>query len=220
MRLTAATEVPLDPDADQAREWLILELAKPEYAAARPTLFDQIADAILRWIQSVLQGLQPVSGAGSTGLMPLILIVLFAAALIIAFLIFGVPRLNRRSRVAPGSLFGDDDDRNGAQLRAAAESAAAQGDYSTAIAEMFRATARGLAERTIVTTHPGTTASGFAGAAGLAFPDSAEALRQSAATFDDVRYLARPGTEEAYRFVAELERTLRKSRTPAKAATA
>ena len=39
-------------------------------------------------------------------------------------------------------------------MRRAAERAAAAGDYTTAIAELFRALARGLAERTVVTTHP------------------------------------------------------------------
>ncbi len=40
--------------------------------------------------------------------------------------------------------------------------AAEAGDFATAIAEMFRALARGLSERTIVMTSPGTTAHGFA----------------------------------------------------------
>ena len=87
-----------------------------------------------------------------------------AAALVVAFLIFGVPRLNRRSRVA-GVLFGEDDDRGSADMRRDAAAAASRGDYATAIAELFRALARGLAERTIVTVTPGTTARGFAGRA-------------------------------------------------------
>lgn len=212
-------EVPLDPDADEAREWLIGELAKPEYAAARPTLFDQIADAILQWLESLLDAFVPQAVSGPPGLLPAVLIGIFVVALVVAFLVFGVPRLNRRSKVDPGSLFGDNDTRDAAELRAAAEAAAARGDFTTAIAEMFRATARGLAERTIVTTHPGTTATGFALAAGSAFPDSSGALLQAASNFDQVRYLDETGTEESYRFVAQLEQTLRTSRARAEAAT-
>jgi hypothetical protein len=210
-----ALEVPVDPDPPEARDWLIDELAKPVYQAAQPTLFDRIAKAIADWLASLqfgdIQG-PPALGFG-------VIIALVVVGLVVAFLIFGVPRLNRRSAVA-GSLFGDDDDRTAVRMREDAEEAAARGDFSAAIAEMFRAIARGLAERTIVTTTPGTTARDFARRAGLVFPDLADSLVESAAAFDDVRYLGRDGTHERYRDMASLERSLRAARPALEAASA
>jgi hypothetical protein len=54
------------------------------------------------------------------------------AALIVGFILFGVPRLNQRSK-SLGALFGDEDDRDSTTLRRAAERAAAAGDYTIAI---------------------------------------------------------------------------------------
>ncbi len=193
-------DVPVDPDADEARELLINELAKPQYQAAKPTLFDQLAQAFWDWLNSLTIG--GVEGPPALGLG--IILVLVAAAIVVAILVFGLPRLNRRSAVA-GSLFGDDDTRDAAHLRRDAEAAAAAGDWATAIAEMFRAVARGLAERTVLTTTPGTTASGFATRAGVAFPSLREEFVASAHSFDEVRYLGREGTREQYDAVASLE---------------
>lgn len=197
-------DVPVDPEPPEAREWILGELSKPQYQAARPTLFDQIAKAISDWFASLTVG----SPEGPPAVGIAVVVTLVIVGLVVAFLIFGVPRLNRRSSVA-GTLFGDDDDRDAARIRADAAAAASRGEYDTAIEEMFRAIARGLAERTIVTTTPGTTARGFAGRAGLVFPAYADALVASAASFDDVRYLSQPGTESAYLAVAQLEGNLR-----------
>ena len=111
-----------------------------------------------------------------------------------------------------GSLFGDEDARTAAQMRSAGEAAAARGDYATAIAEMFRSIARGLAERTILSTSPGTTAHDFGTRAALVFPQQYRELAEAALAFDDVRYLDRPGTAAQYDLVERLERQLRASK--------
>jgi len=197
-------DVPVEPDSDEAREWLIQELAKPPYQAAKPTLFDQIAKAIQDWLGSLTIG--NTQGPPAVGMG--ILLVVVAVAIIAAILIFGIPRLNRRSTVA-GSLFGEDDARSADAMRRDAEAAAARGDYSTAIAEMFRSIARGLAERTILSTLPGTTALGFATTAGSMFPAHADGLTTAARAFDDVRYLGREGTARQFEQVASIEADLR-----------
>ena len=197
-------EPPVDPAPPEARDWIVNELAKPPYQAAKPTLFDQIAKAIGDWFASLQFG--DAEGPPTLGIAVIVGIVV--VGLVVAFLIFGLPRLNRRSSVA-GALFGEDDARTATRIRADAAAAAARGDYETAIEEMFRAIARGLAERSIITTTPGTTARGFAGRAGIAFPGQAQQLVASAASFDEVRYLSRPGTEAAYLAVASLEAELR-----------
>jgi hypothetical protein len=204
---------PLDPTAQQARAQLSAELSKPEYQAARPSgltlLLQQAEQAISKWFNDLFSGLN--GALISPNLIVVIVVVLVVAALIVLFLVFGRPRLNRRSAKV-GSLFGDEDDRDSVALRRDAERAAATGDYTTAIAEEFRSIARALAERTVVTTFPGTTASGFAARAAGAFPDFRQALRDCAASFDDVRYLGAVGTEAQWRAMSALELGLREAR--------
>lgn len=197
-------DVPVDPDADEARDLLIEELGKSQYQAARPTLFDQLAQAVWDWLTSLdFAGLE---GPPAFGL--LVVLILVAAAIVVGILIFGIPRLNRRSTAA-GSLFGEHDDRDADAMRRDARAAAVAGDWSTAIAEMFRAVARGLAERTVLTVTPGTTASGFAARASEAFPTLGEEFAASARSFDEVRYLGRSGTREQYEQVAALDERAR-----------
>jgi hypothetical protein len=209
------TEVPVEPDGPEARQWLSDELAKPEYLSAQPTWFDLLAASIRDWFSS----LNFSGGGGPPGLGVLVVVVAIALALLIAFLVFGVPRLNRRSTVT-GTLFGDDDDRNSSAIRRAAEQAAARDDFATAIAEMFRAIARGLSERTILTVTPGTTAHDFGTRAGRSFPGDAPALSDAAAAFDDVRYLGRDGTRAQFEALASLESRLRASKPELQAVSA
>ncbi|MCU1515121.1 MAG: rane protein [Microbacteriaceae bacterium] len=201
--------VPVDPDAGQARRWIVQELAKPEYRAAQPTWFDRLSAAVRDWLDSLTLRTDGVS----QGPILAIAAVLVLAALVAAFLIFGLPRINRRSGVT-GGLFGEDDDRDAAAMRRSAQLAAGHGDWATAIEEMFRAIARGLAERTILSTSPGTTARDFATRAGAAFPERAERLSEAATTFDAVRYLGGSGTEADYLALTVLEDELRASRPP------
>jgi len=199
--------VPVDPDADEARRLLLDELSKAEYREAQPTWFDRLAAAIGDWLQSLTVG----SAGGPPGIGVLIVILVVVVALVVAFLVFGLPRLATRSRDS-GSLFGDDDARDAATIRRAAESAASGGDFALAITEMFRATARGLAERTVLTTSPGTTAHDFAQRAATAFPAFVGPLGDAAASFDQVRYLGREGTRAQYDAIAALERGLREEK--------
>ncbi|MEO7123581.1 MAG: DUF4129 domain-containing protein [Lacisediminihabitans sp.] len=204
--LPLAADIPVDPDAAEARRWIIAELSKPAYQAAQPSWFDRLSSAIWNWLTS----LHFADGGASWPIM-LISIVVVAAAVIAAFLIFGAPRRNRRSAVT-GALFGEDDVRSADAMRAAAAAAASHGDWTLAIEELFRAIARDLADRTIVTTNPGTTARDFALRAGKPFPDLASRLTDAASTFDLVRYLGRAGSEEAYLRLADLDTTLRSTR--------
>lgn len=200
-------DVPVDPDAEEARRWILEELSDPRYEAAKPSWFDQLSAAFWDWLMS----LGGEGTAGPPGLLLAIVALLVVGALVAAFFIFGVPALNRRSVVA-GSLFGRDDERSAGDIRRAATEAAAQGDWALAIEESFRAIARGLAERTVLATSPGTTAHGFAGRAGTAFPELATRLASAAGAFDRVRYLGQDGTEDEFRMVAALEQELRVAR--------
>lgn len=215
-RPTFPLDVPVDPDAPEARRWVIEELQKDKYgqpSEPEPSWLDDWLQAIRDWLGSLFN-----SADGGNPIWVVILIVVVAAALVIAFLLFGVPRLNRRSR-SGGDLFSDEDERDSGTLRRAAARAAEAGDYATAIAELFRALARGLSERTLVTTSPGTTAHGFARQAAAVFPDAAPRLAGSADDFDGVRYLGVAGTSEQWQRMSALEQELRTA-TPARDAKA
>jgi hypothetical protein len=203
----SASDVPVDPDAPQARQWLIDELAKPSYQAARPTWFDLAAQAVRNWLGSLFAS----QGKGIDGVPVAVAVIAVAALLVAAFLIFGMPRLNRRS-AATREILGADDRRDAAMLRREAARAAATGDWTLAIEELFRALAKGLAERTIVTVSPGTTAHDFGLRASAAFPHERARLVRAATVFDGVRYLDAPGTEADYAEIAGLERALRAAR--------
>jgi hypothetical protein len=217
MLLSVPFDVPVDPDAPQAHDWLVDELSKPEYQAAQPTFLDRLAQQVLEWLADLLDWLSGAQGAGPQTDAPLWLlavIVPIAIVLLLAFLLYGLPRLNRRSAVT-GALFGEDDARDAASIRRAAERAAAAGDYTTAIAELFRSLARGLAERTLVATFPGTTAREYARRAAIVFPAEADALSTAALDFDGVRYLDRVGTPEQWAAMVALEQRLRSARPAA-----
>jgi hypothetical protein len=206
---------PLDPTAEHARQQLLQELSKAQYQSGRPTLPGLITQQLSTWFQNLIDWINSLfakSGLGSgTAIVVVVIAVVVIAALVVGFILFGVPRLNQRSK-SLGSLFGDEDDRDSTTLRHAAERAAEAGDYTTAIEEEFRSIARGLSERTVVTTFPGTTAHGFAIEASASFPRQGSALAIAADAFDSVRYLGGTGAESDWLAMRSLEESLRATR--------
>lgn len=201
-------DVPVDPDADQAQQWIVGELAKPEYQAAQPSWFDRLSEAFWNWLNSLdLSG----GGAAQAPLLAIFLIVI-VAVVIAAIIIFGIPRVNRKSALT-GSLF-EDDERTSAELRASAADAASREEWDQAMEELFRALAKLLTERGLVFTSPGTTAHDFSASAAEVFPDFATQLIDGGVLFDTVRYLEKPGSREGYEQLVQLENALR-SKKPA-----
>jgi hypothetical protein len=204
-------DVPVDPDAPTARHWLEQELAKAPYQQATPSFLEQLVNGFLDWVDGLFRDLAGAAAPGFGNLLPLVLVVVVAVLGVVAFLVFGVPRINRRSR-AGGELFGEDDARDADALRRDALRAASAGDLTTAIAELFRSLARRLDERAIVSTFPGTTAHDVARRAGDSFPAAAGRLDACAADFDAVRYLGRTGGPEQWDRIVALEAELRDAR--------
>ena len=191
----------LTPDGDEAQDWAEDELAEQIYQAAQPTAFDRAAKAVGDFIASLFSGDVP---AGAAPWFAVVAVLVVLAVIVIAFVIWGLPRGASRSRT-PIELFGETDERSAGELRSQADAAAAAGDWDEAIVLRFRALARGLVERTIVDPEPGATVHRFARVASRAFPGERAALDRGADAFDDVRYLRRPGTEASYRLIADLD---------------
>jgi len=206
--------VPVDPDAPTAQQWLARELSGAPYQQAKPGPIEDLVNRLVDWLSNLVLP-RPSGGPSAlpdlSALVPAIFVVIVLVVLVVAFLVFGLPRLNRRSRARAGELF-DDDDRDADTLRRDARRSAAAGDYATAVVELFRALARRLDERAVVSSFPGTTAHGFASRAGAAFPAAAERLAVCAADFDAVRYLAEPGTAEQWARIEALEAELHDAR--------
>lgn len=196
-------DIPVVPDAPEARRWLLEELSRPEYREAEPTAFDLAAQAVRDWLAALLSG-----GTGLPGpVLAAIAVGLVVVLVVVGLLVFGVPRLRRR-RAATTPLFEDNDTRSLAELRRAAEAAAAAGRHDLAIEERFRAIVRALVDRELVRVHPGTTAHGFARSAAEAFPAEGDRIESAAAAFDAVRYLGRTGTADDVRELAALDAAL------------
>lgn len=196
-------DTPLTPDRDEARDWVLGELSRREYQESKPSWFDKLASGLWDWLTS----LEITATDGQQGIGLLVLILVIAAVIVTAFIIFGRPALARRSRVAT-AIFGEDDARTAAHMRADAQAHASQGRWTEAIADLFRAIARGLADRAVVHMAPGTTAQDFAVKAGRAFPTSAADLAHAAEIFDSVRYLDHEGTQQHYESLVRLDRAL------------
>ena len=199
-------DVPVTPDGDTARSWVLDELAKQEYAAAQPSLFDRLASGFLDWFTSLFDA----SRSGAPPVLLTVALVLLAVVVVVALVLFGLPRVNRRS--SAGTLFGEDDRRTADEMRRAARDAYGRGDWATAVLERFRAIARALDERTVVQVFPGTTAGAFARRAADAFDDQRTALREAARLFDGVRYADRVAGREDADAVASLDDRLAAAR--------
>lgn len=196
---------PLIPDGDEARRWAEHELGDPLYREAEPTAFDRAARAVGDFLGELFSGgLAGLSGPWLAAIVAGVVV----AVVIVAIVVWGVPRRAARSRGRAG-LFDADEAVPADLLRRDAEAAAARADWDAAIVLRMRTIARSLAERTVVETEPGATVHRFAAAAAAAFPDEAGELDAVADAFDDVRYLRRPGSADAYGRVAALDDRLR-----------
>ncbi|GAA1943549.1 DUF4129 domain-containing protein [Agromyces allii] len=198
---------PLDPDADEARRWLLDELSKPRYRASEPNAFDRFAQGIRDWFVDLLNGAGAVPGE----VVALLVVVIVLLLVVVGLLVFGLPRLRRRRASLSSAAF-EGDLRDAGTIRRAAEAAARDRDWPLAIEERFRAIVRDLVERELVHVHPGTTARGVADAAARPFPDERTRLAAAADAFDGVRYLGAAGDAPTYERVTTLDRDLQAMR--------
>ncbi|MBU5424084.1 DUF4129 domain-containing protein [Cellulomonas hominis] len=189
-----AAQVPVVPDADEARRWIERELADPVYHQ-QPSILRRVLD----WLGELFDGASGVA-LGDVGTL-LVVVGALAVVVVVTFLVTGPVRRSRRLARA-GAVLGDDDRRSAADLRTAADAAAARGDWAAAVADRFRAVVRALEERTVLDERPGRTAHEAVEAAGARLPAHATDLRTAGRLFDDVVYGDRtpgPGDDAALR---------------------
>jgi hypothetical protein len=181
-------DLPVVPDRDTAREWLTSELQRPEYAER-----ESLLSRLIRWVLDWLGGIDWPDAAMSGPQLGIVIAVVAAIVLGIAWLVAGPVRLGR-DRAGSAEVLDTDDARTAAQMSTAADAAAASGDWNKAAAERFRAVVRSLEERVIIEPRPGRTAQEAAGDAGERLPGQAAGLRSGADLFDGVEYGDRVAT--------------------------
>ncbi|SEH60100.1 protein of unknown function [Mycolicibacterium rutilum] len=191
---------PIDIDGDAAHDAAQRELAKPIYPKA--SLTDQLSD----WIDDLIYRLASQGATVPGGWLTIsVLGVLLVLAVLIA--IRTARRAVRTSRGRDPALF-DTHTMTAAEHRRAAERSAADGDWAAAIRHRLRAVARRLEETGVLDPVPGRTATELARDAGRELPHLGTDLTTAATAFNDVTYGERPGTESAYRAIADLDEHL------------
>jgi hypothetical protein len=154
------------------------------------------------WLESlVLHG----PGASVDWLAVVLLGVGAAALLGVVGYLAASARVDRRYRAAVVN----GKPRSAAEHRSAADGFAAAGDYRSAIIEQVRAIAVDLESRQVLPPRPGRTAAELGAETALAIPAEATALGQATRLFDDVRYGGRPGSQDGYQQVRDLDRRIR-----------
>ncbi len=196
----------IDIDRDAAHDAAQRELSKATYP--RGSLTDQLLQWLDDLIFKVMAGGASVPGGWLT---ITVLLILVAIAVVVAVRV--ARRTMRTNRGRRSGLLGSSDVSSAAH-RWAAKEAAAQGYWASAIKHRLRGIARHLEETAVLTAVPGRTATELADDAGRALPGQASELRSAATAFNDVTYGELPGTEAAYRLIADLDDQLLTHVTP------
>lgn len=196
----------VDIDREAAHEAAQRELAKPIYPKA------SLTERLGEWFDELLYRLMQKGSAIPGGWLTItVLSILVIIGVIVAVRV--ARRTMRTNRSAGGGLFGGHV-LSAAQHRATAEHFAAEGDWASAIRHRLRAVARQLEENGILNPVPGRTANELAYDAGEVLPGFNTDLARAATVFNDVTYGEQPGTEQDYRFIADLDERLRHQAGP------
>jgi hypothetical protein len=204
----ALTVPSIDIDRDAAHQAAQNELDKPIYSkgSAAQQLDEWLSDKLYQ----LLEATSKIPGGWFTAT---VLLVLLAVAVAVAI---HVARRTMRTRRGGDYQLFEAAPLTAAQHRATAENYAAEGNWAAAIRHRLRAVARQLEDAGVLNPNPGRTANELARDAGAVLPPMASELSASATAFNDVTYGERPGTQDTYQMIADLDDHLR-SRSPATA---
>ena len=194
---TPGRDVPVLPDADQAREWAEQELSRPAYQAAEPTLLDRFWQWVGNFFAELLNGI-----AGFDPTIGVVLLAVGAAAVLAAAVFLVRPRLNARRR---RDVFDSAETRVAVDHRRLAGEAAARGEWDTAVAERLRAVIRSAEERVLLEPRPGRTAAEAGSSLAATFPAAADEIIWLARRFDEIRYGHLPATSNDAERAADLD---------------
>lgn len=200
--------IPVDPDADTARQWLVDELTHPVYHDG-PSLLERF----IAWLLGLLDGVSVVGLSGPWSAVVVVTAVLAVAG--VALFVAGPVRATRSARSAPAVL--GDDSRGADELVAQAAVAAARGDLGQATLDTFRALVRRSQERALLDERPGRTAHEAAVELAPRFPEHAGDLAGAAWVFDSLYYGKSTADPRSYETMAQLERTIAAARPVASA---
>lgn len=182
---------PIDIGREEAARAAREELSKREYHTDDPGLVSRFLQWVLDWLRGLLADASERSPGGLVGL-AIIVGVLVLGLLVIRW---RIGRLARARARRDGAVFAGRR-RTAAEHRAAADAAAAAGDYDAAVRERFRALIRDLEERTVLDERPGRTADEVAREVAALAPDAAEPIELAARLFDEVCYGGRRATAD------------------------
>lgn len=208
--------VPVDLGRDEARDLARQELSRPSYERDTPVLTQ-----VLRWIADQVERILDAATGTLSSQAGLAVIVVIAVAFAAVVILRAGP-LARRAAERSGAVL-PDQPRSAAEYRAAADAAAARGDWPTAVVERFRAVVAGLEERGVLDPRPGRTADEAAREASavlgeIPLPDGAGpgraggresrdggAVHAGARLFDGVRYGGAAATQDDDRLLRAVD---------------
>jgi hypothetical protein len=200
-RGSSSDVAPIDIDRDAAHDAAQHELAKPIYPKA------SLTDRLSEWIDELLYRIMLKGSALPGGWFTItVLLIVLAVAMVVAIRV--ARQTMRTNRSGDYELFGAHE-LSAVQHRATAERYAATGNWAAAIRHRLRAVARQLEESGVLNPVPGRTATELARDAGQAVHDLSGQLLRAADAFNEVTYGEQPGTESAYRMIADLDDRLR-----------
>jgi hypothetical protein len=191
-------------DRDAAHDAAQRELSKPIYP--KQSLTERLTEWINDFVDRLIDKGSDVPGGWFT---IVVLLTVLAVAIVVAIRI--ARRTMKTNRKGDFQIFGTAE-LSAAEHRATAERFAAEGNWTSAIRHRLRAIARQLEEGGALNAVPGRTANELARDAAKFLPELTAQLADAAASFNDVTYGERPGTEPAYRNIAELDERIRSRR--------
>ena len=191
---------PLDPSPEQGRGLLRRELLDPEYHR------EDVVQRLLEWLRRrVLDVLEAASSAP-----PLSTLAAMAVGLLLVLALIWLAtrtRASPRAATGPGAVL-PDVSTSAAQWRERADRAHAEGRYSEALVDAFRALAAGQVEQGRLGESPGATAHEVAEALHAAYPAQADGMAEGARLFDLVLYGDRTATREQAELLLDLDAEL------------
>lgn len=205
------TSAALDPDRDQARQWLEAELSKAEYNRSEP-----LVRRLINWLLERLSDLLSlVPGSQSLGWV-LLLAVLALVAVVALFAVRGRRRGHALGQQGSGAVL-EDPTLSAADYRSRADQAARAGDWDAVLLDSYRALAADGVERTLLDHASALTAHEVGHDLGRYFPPQQAQLAAAADAFDLVRYGDGTSGEREASGVRDLDRTLSRTRPHAEA---